>query len=104
MGLYINKLYSEFDTAKDLIFTNEAYEKYSQFSKQWLKLTADLPIEEKMFYIYLRAALDDFLISCCKDHFSKGFESGLNVAFKITDKYINPLCNVLDDNEDCDNL
>ena len=99
MGLHIDNLYSEFDTTKDLIFSEEAYEKYAEFSKQWLRLTMDLPVEEKMRYIYLRASLDNFMNICCKDHFTKGFETGVNVAYKLTDKYIGPLYDSLEEDE-----
>ncbi len=91
MGLHIDKLYSKFDNAKEHILTPEAFKKYDELSKLWIRLTIDLPVEEKAGYICLRASFDDFLNTCCKDHFSKGFESGVNVAYKLRDKTLAPL-------------
>ncbi len=91
MGLHIDKLYSHFDNAKELILAAEAFKKYDELSKMWIRLTIDLPVEEKAGYICLRALSEDFLNTCCKDHFSKGFESGVNVDYKLKDKILAPL-------------
>ncbi|MBQ7116987.1 MAG: hypothetical protein IJN88_02110 [Clostridia bacterium] len=91
MKHHIDKLYNNFDNAKEHILTPEAFEKYDKLSKLWIKLTIDLPVEEKTGYICLRVFFEDFLNTCCKDHFSKGFESGLNVAYKLRDKILTPL-------------
>ncbi len=99
MNEQIDKLYSEFITEKNHILTKEAAEKYKEFSKEWYGIIKDLPNEEKIKYIFLRRAYCDFLNTCCKDHFKKGFESGVNVSLKLTDKFLTPLYDALDDEE-----
>lgn len=102
MDEQIEKLYSGFITEKDHILTKEAAEKYKELSEQWHKLIKDIPDEEKADYIVFRYLARDFLNLCCKSHFSKGFESGVNVALKLTDKFISTLYDE-DDEQDINN-
>ncbi|MBQ7117755.1 MAG: hypothetical protein IJN88_06050 [Clostridia bacterium] len=104
MDEQIDKLYSEFVTEKNHILTKEAEEKYKEFSKELYGIIKDLPVEEKVKYIFLRRAYCDFLNTCCKDHFKKGFESGINVALKLTDRFLAPLYDASDSEEYDENL
>ncbi len=103
MGEHIDKLYSGLKTSKDHILTEEAAKKHEELSRQWKELTKELTDEEKTDYIYLRVLFEEFLNTCCKDHFSKGFESGVDVTFKLTDRYFSPLYNAVDDEDESDN-
>ncbi len=103
MGIHIDKLYNEFDTAKEHILTKEATKKYEELSSQWKMLTKGLTNEEKVAYICLRVLFIDFLNTCCKDHFSKGFESGINVTYKLTNRFLTPFDDEDDDEYDNDN-
>lgn len=104
MGLHIDRLYNEFVSAKEHILTEEAFKSYKVLSMQWKVLTKDLSAEEKVGFLCLRSHFEDFLNICCKDHFTKGFESGINVAYELTDKYLGPIYDALDDEEDSDNI
>ena len=103
MGLRIDNLYKEFKAGKDHILTEEAAKKYEELAREWRRRTKDLTPEEKTDYIYLHVLCEEFLNICCKDHFTKGFETGVDVAYKLTDRYISPLYNTADEQDESEN-
>ena len=100
MSIRINKVYNRFDSARDHVMTAEAFEKYKRLALQWKEVTTGLSAEEMVSFDCLHVFFNDFLNTCCKDHFTKGFELGVDATCNITDRYIEPLYQSIKEDEE----